>query len=85
MRNKHLTNKQAAELLNLPESTFREKAKTEWKLRQVELFSGRKGKRWIEREVLQVAERAERERDKEQARIRKAQDDAARNGLKLVG
>ncbi len=57
-------------MLGLAESTFRQKAAS-MGLYPVEVFAGRKGRRFIQREVIEVAERAIRARDERLASIRK--------------
>jgi hypothetical protein len=66
MPSPYMTAKEAAEYLNVPLSTFRLKARTEWKLVPVPLFAGPKGQRYKRPEVEAVALRAEQERDKAQ-------------------
>jgi hypothetical protein len=64
MADKYLTFEEAAELLNVPVSTFRANLNI-WRLVPVKIYPGKKGMRFIEREVLQVGIDAKRERDRE--------------------
>jgi hypothetical protein len=77
MRSPYLTAKEAAAFLNVPLSTFRLKAKTEWKLAPVHLFAGPRGMRYKHTEVEAIAKRAERERDNAQRKAREAIEKAA--------
>lgn len=86
MPSPYFTAKQAADYLNVPLSTFRLKAKTEWKLAPVVLFAGPRGMRYKRSEVEAIAIRAEKERDKSQRKASDAIAKAAGNApLRIAG
>jgi hypothetical protein len=91
MRSPYLTAFEAANYLNVPLSTFRDKARRSrdnggWDLIPVHLFPGPKGIRYRRSDILGIARRAEENRNREIAQLNRVREKAAKNRpLRLTG